>query len=237
MKILAIDTSSKNCSVAIVEANKNQFNIINLKNNDDERTHSQKLMPMIQQIFNESSLKLDDINLIACCVGPGSFTGIRIGVSTAKAFTDAKNIPVVGITSLESLAYNISNNGYIIPIIDAKNNNAYSALYLHDNKYTLNNENIADNIDIILDKFVSKINNNIKDIYFIGDGATLYKNLLEEKFSDFNIHFSSDNTQSSISLAKCAYDKYLLGIYGDSNFISPIYLRKSQAERNANGQK
>ena len=99
MKILSIDTSSKNCSISIVEANNSTFNIISVKNNADEKTHSQKLMPLIDEMFKEVNLSLDNIDLLACCVGPGSFTGIRIGVATVKAFADVKGIPVVGVTS------------------------------------------------------------------------------------------------------------------------------------------
>lgn len=86
LKILSIDTSSKICTVCIYEDN----NVLIELNNDDERTHSQKLMPMIQKTFESVNLTLNDINLIACAKGPGSFTGIRIGIATAKAFSDVK---------------------------------------------------------------------------------------------------------------------------------------------------
>ena len=91
MKILAIDTSSKVCSVAITEDDKT----ITSLHNDDEKTHSVKLMPMIDEAFKKTHLTLDDINLIACGLGPGSFTGVRIGIATAKAFIDSKHIPAV----------------------------------------------------------------------------------------------------------------------------------------------
>ena len=242
MKILAVDTSSQNCSVAIVEATENKkYNVIILENNDDEKTHSQKLMPMIDNMFKKSSLTLDDINLLACCLGPGSFTGIRIGIATVKAFADAKNIPTVGVTSLESLAYNVCENSLIFPIIDCKNQNVYSALFhCENNTYSQIGDNIAENINVVLDKFVSLCEASKGDtVNFIGDGSILYKDLILEKFSnsELKIAFSENNVQSSISLAKCAYDKYLNGLYGDSNFISPLYLRKSQAERARDGEK
>ena len=83
MKILAVDTSSRNCSVSIVEVDKNKnINVIAQGNNDDERTHSVKLMPMIDNMFKTSNLSLDNIDLLSCCLGPGSFTGIRIGIAT-----------------------------------------------------------------------------------------------------------------------------------------------------------
>ena len=113
MKILAIDTSSKVCSVSILEDN----NVIIEKHNDDEKTHSQKLIPLIDESFKESNLTLDEIDLLACSQGPGSFTGIRIGISTVKAFADVKHIPIIGVTSLESLAYNVSNTGLLFLIL------------------------------------------------------------------------------------------------------------------------
>lgn len=232
MKILAVDTSSKNCSTAIVEVNESKnFNILIEGNNDDEKTHSQKLMPMIDNMFSNSKLSLDDIDLLACCLGPGSFTGIRIGIATIKAFADAKNIPTVGVTSLESLAYNVNENSFIFPIIDCRNENVYSALFSYDdNTYSQIGDNIAENINIALDNFEQHLNSS-SAITFIGDGSILYKDLITKKFADYKITFSDNNIQSSISLAKCAYDKYLNGLYGDSNYISPLYLRKSQAER------
>ena len=90
MKILAIDTSSRICSVSILE----DKNLIIEKHNNDEKTHSQKLMPLIDEIFKESKYELKNIDLLACSLGPGSFTGLRIGISTVKAFSDATKIPV-----------------------------------------------------------------------------------------------------------------------------------------------
>lgn len=90
MNILAIDTSSKICSVSILE----DKNLIIEKHNNDEKTHSQKLMPLVDEIFKESEYSLEDMDLFACCIGPGSFTGLRIGISTVKAFSDVTQIPV-----------------------------------------------------------------------------------------------------------------------------------------------
>ena len=230
MRILAVDTSSKNCSVAIVEVDENKnYNIIAFENSDDEKTHSQKLMPIVDKVFKEHNLTLKDMDLLACCVGPGSFTGIRIGIATMKAFADVTNIKTVSVTSLESLSYNIEEDGIIIPIIDCKNNNVYSAIFSKENNtYKQIGKNISDNIDNAIRLYKANVEN--KNITFVGDGSILYKDLLTSKLSN-KLIFSNKNTQSSISLAKCAYDKYLEGLYGDSNNLSPLYLRKSQAER------
>ena len=230
MRILAVDTSSKNCSVAIVEVYENKnYNIIAFENSDDEKTHSQKLMPIVDKVFKEHNLTLKDMDLLACCVGPGSFTGIRIGIATMKAFADVTNIKTVSVTSLESLSYNIEEDGIIIPIIDCKNNNVYSAIFSRENNtYKQIGKNISDNIDNAISLY--KANAENKNITFVGDGSILYKDLLTSRLSN-KLIFSNKNTQSSISLAKCAYVKYLEGLYGDSNNLSPLYLRKSQAER------
>ena len=230
MKILAVDTSSKNCSVAIVEVDENKnYNVLACENSDDEKTHSQKLMPMIDKIFKETNLELKNMDILACCVGPGSFTGIRIGIATMKAFADVTNIKTVSVTSLESLSYNIEEDGIIIPIIDCKNNNVYSAIFSKENNtYKQIGKNISDNIDNAISLY--KANAENKNITFVGDGSILYKDLLTSRLSN-KLIFSNKNTQSSISLAKCAYAKYLEGLYGDSNNLSPLYLRKSQAER------
>ena len=121
MKILAISTSSNTASVALLEDDKciQELNIIN------EKTHSEKLMPLIDELFKNNKVTLSDIGLIACDNGPGSFTGIRIGVATVKAMAEAKNIPVVSCSSLEGLAYNVTGFDYICSLIDARNNQVY----------------------------------------------------------------------------------------------------------------
>ena len=121
MKILCIDTSSKLCSVAILE----DTNLIKKLELDNGLTHSETLMPLIKELFEKSNLALKDIDLLVSDIGPGSFTGIRIGVATCKAFSDSLNIPCIGISSLEVLAYNAKNDGIICSTIDCKNDNCY----------------------------------------------------------------------------------------------------------------
>lgn len=240
MKILAVDTSSKNCSVAIVEVDENNnFNTIIVENNDEEKTHSQKLMPIIDDVFKKSNLTLDDINLLVCCLGPGSFTGIRIGIATLKAFADVKNIGAVGVTSLESLAYNVTHSNYVVSLLDCKNENVYGGLFgkLKDS-YTQLGENVADTIYSTLDNFITLLDDaKAENVTFVGDGSILYKDLIIRKFSENDnlktckLIFSDNNVQSSVSLAICGYIKFLQAKFGDSNNLSPVYLRKSQAER------
>ena len=126
MKILSIDTASDLCTVAVLE----DENCIKEIIVSDARNHSEKIMPVIEQALHETNLTLKDINLIVCDKGPGSFTGIRIGVGTVLAFQDSLNIPCIGISSLEALAYNVKHDGLICSLIDAKNNNVYLGLLI-----------------------------------------------------------------------------------------------------------
>lgn len=241
MKILAIDTSSKVCSVAITEdTNK----IIEL-NSDDEKTHSVKLMPIVDEALKTSNLSLDNIDLLACCVGPGSFTGVRIGIATIKAFADVKNLPVVGVSSLEELAYNALktvpniqlSNTLFCSIIDANNHNVYCGLFRYYNN-CLNQitDLIAEDIETVISKInttITTFNNQFNCIVFVGDGTVAYKELLQNEINNINLHFATNeqNNANSVSVAVAGYIKYKNGDYGNSDFLSPLYLRKSQAER------
>lgn len=229
MKILAVDTSSKICSVAILEDD----NVILEKSTNDEKTHSQNLMPLIDELFKETNLSLENIDLLACCQGPGSFTGIRIGIATVKAFSDAKKIPATCVTSLESLAYNVNQNGLIVSLIDAKNDNVYYSMHSFDgNDYKQIGEYKSDNIQNILDAL------SIYDdpLIFVGDGSVVHIEKINAYIKNPIFAPENQNVQTSISIGKSAYNKFKNGIYGDSNFILPIYLKKSQAERHLDGE-
>ncbi len=165
----------------------------------------------------------------------GSFTGLRIGISTVKAFSDVTNIPIIGISSLESLAYNIKKDGLIACMIDAKNDNIYFALYnLENNVYTLIEDPCANSISSIMN-ILKKYKNEY--ITFVGDGSVVHKETITPNFE--NVIFASDeqNMQSSISIALAAFDKFKKGFIQNSNTLSPLYLRKSQAERALDGEK
>lgn len=236
MKILAITTSSKICSVAILE----DKDLILEKHIDDGATHSQKLMPMVEEILKESNLTLSDFDLFACSIGPGSFTGVRIGVSTIKAFCDVTNVKVTSISSLEGLAYNTLNSNFyddtniVCSLIDAKNDNVYCGIYKKENNSFIQLEDLyAKNINEILE-ILNKYTSS--SILFVGDGAITHKYTILERFSKTTFIEKELNNETATSIGIAAFDKYNKGIYGDSNSITPLYLRKSQAERTLEGE-
>ncbi len=218
MKILAIDTSSKICSTAILE---NQ-DIIDELNLDDGKTHSENLMPLVNEILKKNNIDLKHIDLIACSVGPGSFTGIRIGVASIKPIAEVLNVKIASVTSLETLAKNVENSGTIASLIDARNNQVYCGIF--DKEYNKKQDFIADDINVVIEEL-----RKYDDITCVGDGAILHKDLLIQNIKD--VKFAENNKQSAINVGKIGYKKYLEDNLLSADEIMPIYLRKSQAER------
>lgn len=218
MKILAIDTSSSVCSVAILENDK----LIDKNELDDGRTHSENLMILLDELLKRNSIDISDIELIACSVGPGSFTGIRIGVATIKPFAEVLNIKVASVMSLEALSRNVENKETIVALIDARNNQVYCGIF--DKEYNPKEEYIANDINEVI-----KVLEKYENITFVGNGSTLHQELLKQKLK--NIEFSNNNKQSAENVGKMGYKKYLENNLCTADTIMPVYLRKSQAER------
>lgn len=209
MKVLCIDTSSPLCSVCIL----NDTNLIEKIELNNGLTHSESLMPLIKEVLEKCTLSLNDIDLLVCDIGPGSFTGIRIGIATVKAFFDSLEIPCVGISSLEVLAYNIKENGIICSTIDCKNDNCYFALYeLKDGIYNVIKEPNASTVQNVLDLLDTKYLD--RTIHFVGDG-------LPEK--------STSNYLNVENLGIAGVKKYLKNKQGED--VLPLYLKKPQAQR------
>ena len=239
MKILSVDTSSNVCGVSILENEKLICKLDAISIN----SHSETLMPMIDNALSKANLSLDDINLIVCDIGPGSFTGIRIGVATSKAFHDSKNIPLVGITSLETLARQISNNlsknSFICSMIDCKNDNCYFALYQKtDEILDVLIEPQAENIDIalsIVDSFIEDSEES-GNLYFVGNATLNFKKNIQKLIPYGYFSNSSQSLINSYFLGLCGLDFYNSNIEATTsgrqfNDILPLYLKKPQAQR------
>ena len=220
MKILSISTSSNICAVAVLDDNK----LLKEATINNGYTHSVNLMPMIKELLSQLNITLEDIDLIVCDKGPGSFTGIRIGIATTKAFSDSLNIKAIGISSLEALAYNVKESEVICTIIDAKNNNVYSSIFENTGEqYIVSRKFDFENIFDLLED-LKKCEYKIT---FVGDGAVKYKNDILKYLPASN--FSLDNDLSAYNLGLAGYNHYLEEKFDD---VLPLYLRKSQAELN-----
>lgn len=223
MKILAIDTASPVCSAAILENDE----IIDEINLDNGKTHSENLMPIVAEILEKNNLKLSDLDLLSCCVGPGSFTGIRIGVASVKAMAEVNHLPVVGVSSLETLARMDASNRMKVSLIDARNHQVYCGIF--DEEYQQAQEYLADDVTNVME-----ILKKYENLVFIGDGAVLHKEEILQQFP--SAEFLEKNKQSAGFGGKVAYQKYFKKETQTADTILPLYLRKSQAERMKDGK-
>ena len=224
MKILGIDTSTMAANVAVLEDDK----LICEYTINTKKTHSQKLMPMIENMLKLSDLEIKDIDAIAICVGPGSFTGLRIGMATAKAMAHVNNIPLIGVNSLEILGTNMDLcNRKICSILDAQRNQVYMNKYiLEDNKITELEEISIKPIDELLEELSS----NDEQWVLVGEAVYKYKEKIES-ISNITIPSPANNITKASSLCLVGRDKMLANedVYNCYD-INPMYIRKSQAE-------
>lgn len=252
MKILGIDTTSRVCNVILIEDGK----VIAKEKSSEAKTHSEKLMTQIDQVLKKSNVKLDELDLLGVVIGPGSFTGIRIGIATIKAFADSLNIKVIPVTSLQVLISHINNlnndldskqelgfdENLVLNIkiseIDARNDQIYIGLKIEDNDiiYFAGSYNDFNNrfINLLKKDYVDRSINLIVNTQ--GENKILKKedinNIEENIFLDnINIEFQKEEVTSE-ALAKT----FVKAIKNKENIIEgkevmPFYLKKSQAER------
>lgn len=228
MKILSVESAALVASAAICDDDKLICEVFS----NTAKTHSQTLMPMIDSVLVQSGTELSDIGLIAVSIGPGSFTGLRIGVSAVKGLSHAAKIPIVGISSLCSMAYNLPFCEHLIsPIMDARRNQVYNAVYEWEND-TLNELTPprAIGIDELLDELLQKN----RRVVFLGDGVSPHKEHIKEKLGDMAVFApASASLQRASSLAAPAQKLFDEGKATNCFELAPVYLRKSQAEREA----
>lgn len=223
MNILAIDTSSLNASCAVLCSGvlTGEFSICNKK------THSQMLMPMLDDVLKKASMSIEDIDIFAPCIGPGSFTGLRIGIAAAKALCQARGKKIIGISALDSLAQNIAFSDKIVcPIMDARRGDVYNALYK-------NGEKITSERAVSLEELLSELDG--KETIFTGDGVFAYREKIAEKMGKFAYFAPPMHMLSrASSIAYLAEKKAENGEFDDYHTILPVYLRTCQAEREYN---
>lgn len=220
MKILAIDTSTTHSSCSVMEDN----NIVGDFSINQSMSHNEILLVMVDEVLKKLNIDIEDIDLFVAVTGPGSFTGIRIGVTVVKALAMALNKPIVAVNTLEALSFGIFSDKKKIPLIDARGERVYYGVY-----EGINNKNIVApallTIDELLEEFSDK-----GEFVFVGDCVNLYKErILENK----NFEITPACLNSCISRNACVIGKHKFesGDISDCFNLSPEYVRLSQAQR------
>lgn len=227
MRALAIDTSTTMAGIAVVD----EQGLLAEYMLNDKKTHSQKLVPMMRELLDSMKLNPADIDIFAAVTGPGSFTGLRIGVTTIKALAYAAQKPVVGITSLDALANAVtaSEDVIVCPIMDARNNQVYTALYKAHNSLM---SNTSGYMGLHVSELVRQIEEKNTNVIFTGDGVSLHRDFLKIELGDRCV-FMPDFMlkQMAAPAAQMALTLALRGETINCFDLTPFYLRPSQAER------
>lgn len=226
MRILALDTTTPTASAAVWNDGSlsGQYTI-------QTTTHSTTVLPMIESLLQNLSLEVPDLDLMAVSAGPGSFTGVRIGVATIKGLAFSYQIPCIGVSSLEVLAWNLSGfSGIVCPVINARRGHVYSALFESDG---LNPPRRLTQDDLIpVTELAEKLASYRKPVYTAGDGYIMLQNACESGVLSVTPEFL--RYPAGFSVACAAYSIYTAAedksVFTEAA-LSPLYLRKSQAER------
>lgn len=226
MRILAVDTATNIASVAITEDD----TIIGEYSCNKGKTHSQRLMPMVSHLLETTGLSAAEFDAYAASVGPGSFTGLRIGVTTIKAMAYAAQKPVISVHTLDALAYNLPlSHDLICPVLDARNSQVFTAVYRFiDSKL----DRLTDYLGVHVSELAGILKQMEGDVSFLGDASKLHKDFFTAQLGD-RVKLVPGNCQlpRAASVALRAYDLYLQGEQESCFDAVPFYLRKSQAER------
>lgn len=224
--ILAIESSSLVASVALADEDR----VIAEYTTNQKKTHSQTLLPMIDEIFRITETDKTEIDAIAASAGPGSFTGLRIGSATAKGLGLAWNKPLIGVPTIEGLACNIQfTDRYICPVMDARRNQVYTGIFTNTNG---RQTTVMEQCAIAVEELVELLNEKGHPVIFLGDGTPVYRDILDEKL---NVEHSyapvNMNRQRASSIAVLGLSYFEEGRTESSDRHVPNYLRISQAER------
>tara|TARA_R110001592_G_scaffold82034_1_gene243150 strand:- start:2393 stop:3079 length:687 start_codon:yes stop_codon:yes gene_type:complete len=211
--ILNIETATKNCSVSIADKGK----ILAIKElNNGNYSHAEVLHPFIVDVLREANITSDYIDAVAVSKGPGSYTGLRIGVSAAKGLCFAFDKPLISIDTLTSLSHSITiDNGFIVPMIDARRMEVYAAVFNEKNE--LIREIKAD----IIDESSFSEYLKISKVYFLGDGAQKCKETILHE----NAVFVDNKFPSAKEMAQLSYDKYKISDIENVAYFEPFYLK------------
>ncbi len=224
MKILALDTSADTVSVALCSDGKTICSFTgNVK-----KTHSGTLLPIVDGVLGYSGVKCPDIDAFAVSVGPGSFTGLRIGVATVKGLAFASDKPAIGVSTLMAMAYNFCDRegALVCPVINARRNEVYCAIFRISAGMPIR---ITDDISYSAVELEERLLSFGCEVLFCGDGVSV----LRSCFTRMSVPVENQLLlyPNAVSVAAAALDTYSKGGEFSANKLSPVYLKQSQAER------
>ena len=230
MKILALDSSAKTATAALTDG----FEIL-AESSVKTATHSAVLLPMIEAMLKSADTRIEDLDLMAVTVGPGSFTGVRIGVSTVKGLAFVHNTPCIGVSSLEGMAYNFAGiEGLIVPVIDARRGTVFTAVFRTDAQGEV--ERLTEDAQLSVEELLSLLKDYPDErVYFTGDAYELLANHPDRPVLTAMTP-AKLRAQSAYGVAARAYEirsaaeEASVEDFTDAALI-PVYLKKSQAER------
>ncbi|WP_019229475.1 MULTISPECIES: tRNA (adenosine(37)-N6)-threonylcarbamoyltransferase complex dimerization subunit type 1 TsaB [Sedimentibacter] len=227
MKILAIESASVTASCAVSE----DFNVLGEFTLSHKKTHSEKLMPLIEELLKELEIKIQDIDVIAVSEGPGSYTGLRIGAAIAKSLAFAGKLPIVNIPTMKSLAGNVyDKEKLIVPVMDAKAGRVYAGIYKWEGEEL---KSVKEQFPCNIEELVDILNQYQEPVILTGDGSVSYRNIIEEKLN--NKAYFTPNKFNNLNAATLCFIGCSMAKKGETitaSSFKPQYLRLSQAERN-----
>ena len=225
MLILAFETSAKAASVALTQ----DGNLLGESYQNTGLTHSQTLMVMAEDLLKQCSKTVSDLDAVAIAEGPGSFTGVRIGVAAAKGLAWGAELPCYGVSTLEAMAVSLGiYEGYVCPCMDARRNQVYNALfYVNQGKL----ERLREDRAIALADLKTELEQLNAPIYLVGDGSRLTHKTLSAEIPNLILPPEHRMHQRAVGVAILADAKAAAGESGDGAALTPNYLRLSQAER------
>ncbi len=232
MRILAMDSSGLVASVAVVEEKEHDIETVAEYTVNYKKTHSQTLLPMLDEIRKMTDLDLNTIDAIAVAGGPGSFTGLRIGSATAKGLGLALKTPLIHIPTVEGLAYNLCGcSDLVCPIMDARRGQVYTGIYEFDNEKLVT---VEGQMALSIEELGEKLKGYNRRVVFLGDGVPVFRERLEnEIMKDCDIRFAAANMnrQRAASVGALGVIYFHEGKIETAAEHVPDYLRLSQAER------
>lgn len=221
MLIAALDSTAVTASAAVVEINDGRVGTFSLFTVKNKLTHSEILLPLLENALEQYGAKVTDVDLFAVSAGPGSFTGVRIGAATVKGLAFAQGKPCVGVSPLEAMARTVGR-GFVCPVMDARRDQFYTALFKDGKRIT---EDAALSVDEIKRTIA-----DLPEVVICGDGRDKFLSLCGEMN---NLFPASDamTDQNALSVALCGFDMHKNGLAVSPEGLQPIYLRMPQAER------